>query len=228
MKRAIVLFSGGQDSTTCLVHALNQYNEIHCITFNYNQRHSTEINIARNLALKLGVYIHTVLEIPLLNELAVSSLTRPNISVPTEKIDTIPNTFVPGRNIIFLTIAAIYAYQVQANIVISGICETDFSGYPDCRNEFVQALNRAVIIGIGQNIHFKTPLMWLNKAEIWALADYYHKLELINQETMTCYNGIKGVGCGNCQSCYLRSHGLNNYLTNRTLVRTNMKEKIGL
>ena len=126
MKRAVVVFSGGQDSTTCLAQALHQYEEVHCVTFDYGQRHRAEIDVARDLALKLGARAHKVLDVTLLSELAVSSLTRDNIPVPDYEPDAngIPNTFVPGRNILFLTLAAIYAYQVQAEAVITGVCET--------------------------------------------------------------------------------------------------------
>ncbi len=167
MKRAVVVFSGGQDSTTCLVQALQQYDEVHCVTFDYGQRHRAEIDVARELALKLGAVAHKVLDVTLLNELAVSSLTRDNIPVPDYQPDAegIPNTFVPGRNILFLTLTAIYAYQVKAEAIITGVCETDFSGYPDCRDEFVKALHHAVSLGMAKDIRFETPLMWLNKAE---------------------------------------------------------------
>ncbi len=132
MKRAVVVFSGGQDSTTCLVQALQQYDEVHCVTFDYGQRHRAEIDVARELALKLGAVAHKVLDVTLLNELAVSSLTRDNIPVPDYQPDAegIPNTFVPGRNILFLTLTAIYAYQVKAEAIITGVCETDFSAEP--------------------------------------------------------------------------------------------------
>ena len=118
MKRAVVVFSGGQDSTTCLVQALQQYDEVHCVTFDYGQRHRAEIDVARELALKLGAVAHKVLDVTLLNELAVSSLTRDNIPVPDYQPDAegIPSTFVPGRNILFLTLTAIYAYQVKAEV----------------------------------------------------------------------------------------------------------------
>ncbi|EIR00231.1 7-cyano-7-deazaguanine synthase QueC, partial [Yersinia pestis] len=147
MKRAVVVFSGGQDSTTCLIQALQQYDEVHCITFDYGQRHRTEIDVARELALQLGATAHKVLDVGMLNELAVSSLTRDSIPVPSYDANAdgaLPSTFVPGRNILFLTLASIYAYQVQAQAVITGVCETDFSGYPDCRDEFIKALNHAI------------------------------------------------------------------------------------
>ena len=222
MKRAVVVFSGGQDSTTCLVQALQQYDKVHCVTFDYGQRHRAEIDVARELALKLGARAHKVLDVTLLNELAVSSLTRDSIPVPDyePEADGIPNTFVPGRNILFLTLAAIYAYQVKAEAVITGVCETDFSGYPDCRDEFVKALNHAVSL--------ETPLMWIDKAETWALADYYGKLDLVRNETLTCYNGFKGDGCGHCAACNLRANGLNHYLADKPTVMAAMKQKTGL
>jgi len=230
MKRAVVVFSGGQDSTTCLVQALQQYDEVHCVTFDYGQRHRAEIDVARELALKLGARAHKVLDVTLLNELAVSSLTRDSIPVPDyePEADGIPNTFVPGRNILFLTLAAIYAYQVKAEAVITGVCETDFSGYPDCRDEFVKALNHAVSLGMAKDIRFETPLMWIDKAETWALADYYGKLDLVRNETLTCYNGIKGDGCGHCAACSLRANGLNHYLADKPTVMAAMKQKTGL
>ena len=212
-KKAVIVFSGGQDSTTCLIHALPLFDEIHCITFDYGQRHRAEIEVAQQLSKKLGVKVHKVLDTSLLNELAISSLTRDNIPVPnTSKAgDNLPSTFVPGRNILFLTLASIYAYQVQADTVIAGVCETDYSGYPDCRHEFVKALNNAIALGMDYKLHLETPLMWLNKAETWALADHHKSLDLIRDHTLTCYNGIKGSGCSNCDACNLRAKGLNEF-----------------
>ncbi|WP_258576302.1 7-cyano-7-deazaguanine synthase QueC [Candidatus Pantoea persica] len=230
MKRAVVVFSGGQDSTTCLVQALQQYDEVHCVTFDYGQRHCEEIEVAQALAHKLGARAHKVLDVTLLNELAVSSLTRDNIPVPSNDpaASALPSTFVPGRNILFLTLASVYAYQVEAEAVITGVCETDFSGYPDCRDEFVKALNHAVTLGMARDMRFETPLMWLNKAETWALADYWHQLTLVREETLTCYNGVKDDGCGECAACHLRARGLNDYLSDREGVMAAMKAKSGL
>jgi 7-cyano-7-deazaguanine synthase len=231
MKRAVVVFSGGQDSTTCLIQALTRYDEVHCITFDYGQRHRAEIEIARNLAHKLGAKAHKVLDVGLLNELAVSSLTRDNIPVPdygSESEDKLPSTFVPGRNILFLTLAAIYAYQIQAEAVITGVCETDFSGYPDCRDEFVKSLNQSVNLGLARDVRFETPLMWLDKAETWALADHYQQLDLVRHHTLTCYNGIAGDGCGHCAACHLRAQGLQKYLQHRDQVSASLKSKTGL
>ncbi|MTD27099.1 7-cyano-7-deazaguanine synthase QueC [Erwinia sorbitola] len=230
MKRAVVVFSGGQDSTTCLIQALQQYDEVHCVTFDYGQRHRAEIDVARTLSLSLGARAHKVLDVTMLNELAVSSLTRDNIPVPDYDPDAsgLPSTFVPGRNILFLTFAAIYAYQIEAEAVITGVCETDFSGYPDCRDEFVKALNHAVSLGMAREIRFETPLMWLNKAETWALADYWQQLPLIRNQTLTCYNGVQGDGCGDCAACHLRANGLHEYQKNPAAVMQAMKTKTGL
>jgi 7-cyano-7-deazaguanine synthase len=229
VKKAVVVFSGGQDSTTCLVQALAQYDEVHAITFDYGQRHREEIETARRLAGALGIAAHKVMDVTLLNELAVSALTRDDIPVSCELQDNgLPNTFVPGRNILFLTLASIYAYQVGAESVITGVCETDFSGYPDCRDEFVKALNQAVSLGLGRGIRFDTPLMWLDKAETWALADHYGHLETVRQQTLTCYNGIAGDGCGACPACELRSRGLNLYLADKAGIMARLYEKTGL
>src|SRR5471032_3576668 len=229
-KKAVIVFSGGQDSTTCLIQALPLYDEVHCITFDYGQRHVAEIEVAQKLAKQLGATVHKVMDVSLLNELAISSLTRDNIPVPTVNSsgESLPSTFVPGRNILFLTLAAIYAYQVKAETVITGVCETDFSGYPDCRDEFVKALNHAVSLGIARDIRFETPLMWLNKAETWALADYYQQLDLVRHETLTCYNGIAGDGCGECAACHLRANGLNEYQQDKMAIMASLKKKTGL
>lgn len=211
-RKAVVVFSGGQDSTTCLLYAVQQYDEVHAITFDYGQRHVQEIEVARQIATDLGLAAHKVLDVGLLNELAVSALTRDAIPVSNDLQENgLPNTFVPGRNILFLTLAAIYAYQVGADTVITGVCETDFSGYPDCRDEFVKALNHAVKLGMERDVKFETPLMWLNKAETWALADKIGRLDYVRQKTLTCYNGVIGDGCGECPACKLRAKGLHDY-----------------
>jgi 7-cyano-7-deazaguanine synthase len=229
-KKEVIVFSGGQDSTTCLIHALPRYDEVHCITFDYGQRHCEEIAVAQQLCKTLGVTAHKILDATLLNELAISSLTRDNIPVPkaNSNSDGLPSTFVPGRNILFLTLASIYAYQVGAQTLITGVCETDFSGYPDCRDAFVKALNNAIELGMDYPLRIETPLMWLNKAQTWALADYHEQLEFINQQTLTCYNGIKGSGCGDCDACHLRTKGLSLYLENRTEVMNSLKDRLGL
>lgn len=229
VRKAVVVFSGGQDSTTCLIQALAHYDEVHAITFNYGQRHSQEIAVAQAIAAELGVAAHKVLDLSLLNELAISSLTRDAIPVSSELQDNgLPNTFVPGRNILFLTLAAVYAYQVGAEVVITGVCETDFSGYPDCRDEFVKALNQALCLGLEKPLRLVTPLMWLNKAQTWALADCYGRLDYVRSRTLTCYNGLVGEGCGECPACELRARGLQMYLADREQIQAQLATKSAL
>ncbi|ELL8240064.1 7-cyano-7-deazaguanine synthase QueC [Vibrio cholerae] len=226
MKKAVVVFSGGQDSTTCLVQALKEFDEVHAITFDYGQRHKLEIEVAQQLVKQLGVTAHKVMDVSLLNELAISSLTRDDIPVSHElQANGLPNSFVPGRNILFLTLAGIYAYQIGATTVITGVCETDFSGYPDCRDEFVKAMNQALAKGMDLPLMIRTPLMWLNKAETWALADQLGALDLVRHQTLTCYNGLIGDGCGECPACGLRQAGLKAYLDNRDLIMSALKSK---
>ncbi|ABM00032.1 7-cyano-7-deazaguanine synthase QueC [Shewanella amazonensis] len=228
MSKAVVVFSGGQDSTTCLVQALSQFDEVHAITFDYGQRHSEEIEVAKALTSELGCASHKIMDVSLLGELAISALTRDAIPVSHELMDNgLPNTFVPGRNILFLTLAGIYAYQLGADTVITGVCETDFSGYPDCRNDFIKAMEQALNLGMDKQLNIHTPLMWLNKAETWALADRYGKLELVRNHTLTCYNGIRGDGCGDCPACHLRKRGLEDYLSNRDAVNAELTKKTG-
>ncbi|PAR84790.1 7-cyano-7-deazaguanine synthase QueC [Vibrio cholerae] len=226
MKKAVVVFSGGQDSTTCLVQALKEFDEVHAITFDYGQRHKLEIEVAQQLAKQLGVTAHKVMDVSLLNELAISSLTRDDIPVSHAlQANGLPNSFVPGRNILFLTLAGIYAYQIGATTVITGVCETDFSGYPDCRDEFVQAMNQALAKGMDLPLMIRTPLMWLNKAETWALADQLGALDLVRHQTLTCYNGLIGDGCGECPACGLRQAGLKAYLDNCDVIMSALKSK---
>jgi 7-cyano-7-deazaguanine synthase len=227
-RKAVIVFSGGQDSTTCLIHALPIYEEIHCITFDYGQRHRAEIEVAQQLSKQLGVKVHKVLDTSLLSELAISSLTRNHIPIARSTGDAVPDTFVPGRNILFLTLASIYAYQVGAEAVITGVCETESSGYPDCGDEFVKVLNSAIHLGMDYKIRIETPLMRLNKAETWALADYHKQLDLIRYHTLTCYNGIMGSGCGDCDACSLRAKGLSEFLENRVEVIHSLKIKLEL
>ncbi|GEM75481.1 7-cyano-7-deazaguanine synthase QueC [Vibrio sagamiensis] len=226
MKKAVVVFSGGQDSTTCLVQALKEFDEVHAITFDYGQRHRLEIEVAKKLATELGITAHKVMNVELLNELAISSLTREDIPVSHDLQENgLPNSFVPGRNILFLTLTGIYAYQIGAEAVITGVCETDFSGYPDCRDDFVKTMNSALIKGMDRQFEIKTPLMWLTKAETWALADQYNSLQVIRDHTLTCYNGVIGDGCGECPACDLRKAGLDEYLNNKHSVMQSLIEK---
>ena len=216
-EKAIVVFSGGQDSTTCLLWALEVFGEVEAITFNYNQKHKLEIEQATKICKDFGIK-QTILNMELLNQLAPCSLTRNDMTVDkykdSKEKDGLPNSFVPGRNMVFLTFASIYARQIGATHIVTGTCETDFSGYPDCRNSFIQSLNSTINLAMDSNITIHTPLMWLNKAETWALSDAIMEdgVEYIRENTLTCYNGIIGDGCGECPACVLRAEGLREYL----------------
>lgn len=215
MSKAIVVFSGGQDSTTCLLWALKKYDEVETITFDYNQRHKQEIEVAKNIANDLKVE-NTVIDVSIINDLTVNALTRTGMDIATDEETGLPNTFVPGRNILFLTLASIAAYQKKANVIVTGVCQTDFSGYPDCRNDFVRSLNNSLALGLDKHIAIETPLMWLNKEQTWELADQLGRLDYVANKTLTCYNGVIGNGCGECPACKLRRRGLNNYLNNKS------------
>lgn len=213
-EKAIVVFSGGQDSTTCLFWALQNFKEVEAVTFNYNQRHSLEIECARDIAHELGVH-HHILDMSLLNQLAPNALTRSDIKVEDGKDGGLPSTFVPGRNLLFLSFAGVLASQVGAKHIITGVCETDFSGYPDCRDIFIKSLNVTLNLSMDSQFVIHTPLMWLNKAETWKFADELHALDFVREKTLTCYNGIISDGCGECPSCKLRKRGLDEYLASR-------------
>lgn len=210
-EKAIVVFSGGQDSTTCLFWALRTFKEVEAVTFDYNQRHAAEIECAKEIAKELGVKQH-ILDMGLLNQLAPNALTRDTIEVEDGVAGELPNTFVPGRNLVFLTFAGILGYQIGAKHIITGVCETDFSGYPDCRDDFIKSVNVTLNLSMDHKFVIHTPLMWLNKAETWKMADDLDALEYVRTKTLTCYNGIKGDGCGTCPSCKLRLNGYGEYL----------------
>ncbi|GGB00599.1 7-cyano-7-deazaguanine synthase [Macrococcus hajekii] len=209
--KALVVFSGGQDSTTCLFHALEHYDEVELVTFNYGQRHALEIKVAKSIAKEQGLK-HHVLDMSLLSQLAPNALTDHHMQIED---DEIPNTFVPARNLLFMSFAAALAYQIEAKHIITGVCETDFSGYPDCRDIFIKSLNVTINLSMDQDFVIHTPLMWLDKKQTWALADSLGQLDYIRNNTLTCYEGIMTDGCGECPSCKLRNAGLKAYLTER-------------
>ncbi|RST58561.1 7-cyano-7-deazaguanine synthase QueC [Siminovitchia terrae] len=213
-EKAIVVFSGGQDSTTCLFWALKTFKEVEVVTFNYNQRHKNEIECAKTIAEELNVR-HHLLDMQLLNQLAPNALTRNDIEIKDGGEGELPSTFVPGRNLIFLSFAAVLASQVNAKHIITGVSETDFSGYPDCRDAFIKSLNVSINLSMDKQFVIHTPLMWLDKEETWKLADELNVLEYIRTKTLTCYEGVIGDGCGVCPACKLRKNGLEKYLTSR-------------
>ncbi|UOR13360.1 7-cyano-7-deazaguanine synthase QueC [Halobacillus amylolyticus] len=212
--KAVVVFSGGQDSTTCLFWALEKYDEVEAVTFDYNQRHNEEIEVAREIAADLNVN-HHVLDMSLLSQLAPNALTRDDIDVKDGEDGELPSTFVPGRNLLFLSFASILAKQVGAKHVITGVCETDFSGYPDCRDVFIKSLNVTLNLSMDDQFVVHTPLMWLDKAQTWELADDLDAFTYVREKTLTCYNGVRGDGCGECPACKLRQNGLETYLDQR-------------
>lgn len=213
-EKAVVVFSGGQDSTTCLFWAKKQFAEVETVTFDYGQRHKYEIECAAQIAQEQGVQ-QTILDMSLLNQLAPNALTRSDVDI-AEGDNGVPNTFVDGRNHLFLSFAAVLAKQKGARHLVTGVCETDFSGYPDCRDNFIKSLNVTLNLAMDYPFVIHTPLMWLDKAETWELADQMGELEYIRQHTLTCYNGIKGDGCGECPACQLRKAGLDKYLNRRS------------
>ena len=190
---ALVVFSGGQDSTTCLFWALERFERVEAVTFDYGQRHSSEIEHARQIAAELGVK-HTVLDMALLNQLAPNALTREEIPVEGGQEGELPSTFVPGRNLLFLSFAGVLAKGHGLRHIVTGVCETDYSGYPDCRDIFIKSLNVTLNLAMADDFVLHTPLMWLDKAQTWEMADQMGKLEYIAEKTVTCYHGIPGAG----------------------------------
>jgi 7-cyano-7-deazaguanine synthase len=226
-KTALVLFSGGQDSATCLAWALERFARVETLGFDYGQRHAIELTCRDRLrdgfgqlradwAQRLGDN-HT-LAIPTLAEISETALTR-DVAIEMGT-DGLPNTFVPGRNLVFLTFAAALAYRRGILDIVGGMCETDYSGYPDCREETIRALQKALALGMAKSIELHTPLMWLSKAATWQLA---HDLggaglvDLIREYSHTCYLGERGArhdwgfGCGECPACRLRAKGWREY-----------------
>lgn len=212
MEKGLVVFSGGQDSTTCLYWAKKEFDLVEAIAFDYGQRHIRELEFAGKIAGKVGVEFR-VMKLSLLNEITENALTRTQIEVETNKPENrLPNTLVEGRNMLFLTYSAIFAKSRGIRNLVTGVGQADFSGYPDCRNDFIESLNNTLNLSMEYPFKIHTPLMWKNKAEIWQLADELGIVELIRNETITCYNGIPGSGCGICPSCVLRNRGWENYL----------------
>ena len=209
---ALVVFSGGQDSTTCLFWAKKHFRKVYAITFIYGQKHVREVELARAIAQKAEVEIN-VLNVPLIGSLGKNSLTDSKLEMDSEKpADSYPNTFVPGRNLFFLSIAAVYAREKGIRHIITGVSQTDYSGYPDCRDAFIKSLNVTLNLVMDSQFILHTPLMWLDKAQTWEMADQLGVLDLVRNETLTCYNGIPGDGCGHCPACTLRRQGLETYL----------------
>ncbi|HWA39224.1 MAG TPA: 7-cyano-7-deazaguanine synthase QueC [Burkholderiales bacterium] len=213
-RSALVLFSGGQDSTTCLAWALARYERVETIGFDYGQRHRIELDVRPKILSFFDVKEDCVIDLGVLGRISETALTR-DLAFEYEK-SGLPNTFVPGRNLLFLTVAAAVAYRRGIEVLVGGMCETDFSGYPDCRDATMKAMQSALSLGLDRPVAIETPLMWIDKAQTWQLAQDLGGralVDLIVEETHTCYLGERGVrhawghGCGTCPACALRKRG---------------------
>lgn len=210
-RKAVVIFSGGQDSTTCLYWALKQYDYVEAITFDYGQKHKIELEQAARICAKEGVR-QTVIDISFLDTIVDSALTS-NGDVNKLNEKDLPSSFVPNRNQLFITLAHAYAQKIGAVHLVGGMCETDYSGYPDCRQDFIIAMQRVSNLGSHSYIGIDTPLMKLNKAQTFQLAENLGALEEVLELSHTCYNGDRehrhewGYGCGECPACELRAKG---------------------
>ena len=211
-EKAVVVFSGGQDSTTCLFWALKQFKEVVALCFRYGQKHILEVDMAHAIARRAGVEFFEM-EVPLIGTLGRNSLTDESVEMDSRKpAESYPNTFVRGRNLFFLSIAAVFARERGIFDLVTGVSQTDFSGYPDCRDSFIRSLNVTLNLAMDEQFVIHTPLMWRDKAQTWALADELGVFDIVRTQTLTCYNGIPGDGCGACPACVLRKRGLDQYL----------------
>jgi 7-cyano-7-deazaguanine synthase len=209
---ALVLHSGGQDSTTCLFWALKNFKIVRTLCITYGQRHSFEVEVAQKIAREAGVPFQ-VLDANVIGGLSDNSLTNHYLVMDQEKpADSYPNTFVPGRNVFFLTFAAVIARSHGIRNIVTGVSQADYSGYPDCRDTFIRSANTMLNLAMDEQFIIHTPLMWLSKAETWALADELGVLDIVKNQTLTCYNGIIAEGCGHCPACKLRNEGLKQYM----------------
>lgn len=223
---ALVLFSGGQDSTTCLAWALDRFDHVETIGFDYGQRHRIELEVRPNVIEGLRVLSgwgsklsdDHLIDLSVLGNISQTALTR-DVEIAMQS-NGLPNTFVPGRNILFMAFAATVAYRRGIKHIVTGVCETDYSGYPDCRDDTMKAVQIALNLGMESKFVIHTPLMWIDKAQTWELADTLGQealVDLIREETHTCYNGDRthrhdwGWGCGTCPACDLRAQGFEGF-----------------
>ncbi len=227
-RKALVLFSGGQDSTACLAWALERYAQVETIGFDYGQRHRIELDCRQTVRRELAAQFPAwgaklgddhVLDLALLGQISDTALTESRAI--EMQANGLPNTFVPGRNLLFLSFAATLAYRRGASVLVGGMCETDYSGYPDCRDNTLKALQVALSLGLDQSMTIETPLMFITKAQTWALTEQLGGAalnELVIEHTHTCYLGERqqrhawGYGCGSCPACELRAQGYEGFL----------------
>lgn len=219
MRKGLVIFSGGQDSTTCLGWAKNRFQEVEAISFFYGQKHSIELERAKQICEIMNIK-HHIIDISFFKEVVDSALTsNGDVNEKHSRLKHLPASFVPNRNAMFITIAHSLAQKVSADALITGVCQTDYSGYPDCRKGFIDLIGSALNHGSDSEIQIYTPLMYLTKKQTWELAEKEGVLELIINHSHTCYNGSEkfndwGYGCGDCPACKLREKGWNEFKGN--------------
>ena len=228
--KAVVVLSGGQDSATCLALAVKRHGaaEVAAITFDYGQRHALETKYARRLARLIpalvepscrGGVLHKVVRLGFYRDLTANALFDRGAKIVREPGAKCPNTVVEGRNAVFLQLAAVWAKTLGATELYTGVSEADYSGYPDCRAVFIRAQQRAIRLALDYPIKIVTPFVRKSKAYEWALADRLGILDAIRNETVTCYNGIPGDGCGSCPACILRSKGYREWMSSTKTTR---------
>ena len=218
--KALVIFSGGQDSTTSMLWALKKFKEVQAITFCYGQRHQQEIELSAKICKLLGVKQTTLDLSDQMKTLTESALLSESEDVNATTQRGLPASFVPNRNLIFLVYAHTFAQKIGFDTLVTGVCETDYSGYPDCRNIFIKSAEQAMNLASEVAIRIETPIMWLDKAETFALADLCGGLDIVLNSTITCYNGsLKkndyGYGCDTCNACILRRRGYHEYIASQ-------------
>ena len=211
--QAVVVLSGGQDSATCLALAVRKYGarEVAAITFAYGQIHAVEVKYARRLAKRFGVVAHKVVRLDFYKDLTTNALMDPTQRMERKRGAACPTTVVEGRNAFFLLAAAVWAKSLGAKVLYTGVSQADYSGSPDCRAVFVKAQEKAIRLALDYPIRICTPFMRMTKADEWALAAKLGIFDVIRNETVTCYRGVPGDGCGKCPACRLRNRGLKDY-----------------
>lgn len=215
LSTALVIFSGGQDSTTCLFWAMKRFDKVEAITFAYGQKHSVEVHCSQEICLMNDIK-QTIVDIGFLKTINDSAMVHGGDTGQMK--NGLPTSFVPNRNALFITLADMYARKAGINNIVTGVCETDYSGYPDCRAGFIDSINQTLSMGNNDDwITIHTPLMYLTKAETWQLAEELGRMASIIEYTHTCYEGDHttrnewGYGCGKCPACVLRANGYKEY-----------------
>ena len=215
--KAVVVLSGGQDSATCLALAVRRHGaaNVAAITFRYGQRHALETRFARRLARRFGIAEHKVVPLGFYRSLTTSALLTKTAPIRRLRGSSCPTSVVEGRNAFFLLAAAVWAKELGATELYTGVSEADSSGYPDCRAPFIRAQQRALRLALEWPVRIVTPFMRMSKADEWTLAERLGILDVIERETLTCYNGIPGKGCGKCPACRLRNRGYAEFISRK-------------